>query len=201
MQVLIVVKASTMMSPSVNRHDDMSLDQLNKWLSLAANIGIIASIVFLAAQVSQNSQMMEVQALTTNAAAHVQSDLAMVGENPIGALTKVFGATERLSDEELGIVSAWFSANSWQFRNSFDLYELGVISEEGWQTELNLLSGYYGSPLGLAYWDATKPLYRRAYVQSVESVLTRSPDASTTWFQRLREGARAIEADRVSDGL
>ena len=98
------MKASTMMSPSVNRHDDMSLDQLNKWLSLAANIGIIASIVFLAAQVSQNSQMMEVQALTTNAAAHVQSDLAMVGENPIGALTKVF-ATERLSDEELGIVS------------------------------------------------------------------------------------------------
>ena len=190
-----------MTAPSVNRHDDMSLDQLNKWLSLAANIGIIASIVFLAAQVNQNSQMMEVQALTTNAAAHVQSDLAMVGDNPVGALMKAFTVHDQISDEELGIVSAWFSANSWQFRNSFDLYELGVISEEAWQTELNLLAGYYGSPLGLAYWDASKPFYRAAYVQSVESVLARGADTSTTWFKRLREGAQAIQADKAYDGL
>lgn len=37
----------------------MSLDSLNRWLTLLANIGVIAGIVFLAIEVRQNQLMLE----------------------------------------------------------------------------------------------------------------------------------------------
>ena len=39
----------------------MNLDSLNKWLTLLANIGVIAGIAFLAIEIGQNSQMMKAQ--------------------------------------------------------------------------------------------------------------------------------------------
>ena len=169
----------------------MKLDQLNQWLTLAANIGILASIVFLATQIRQNSQMMEVQALTTNTATHVQTDLAGLGDNPAPAFTKYFAGSVDLSDDELTIIGGWLSANSWQFRNSFKLYELGVISEEAWQAELNLIAGYLGTPVGLAYWNATKSFYRPGYVAAVESALAGRERSATNWIEPFREGSEA----------
>ena len=37
----------------------MKLDSLNKWLTLAANIGVIAGIAFLAIEVSQNTESLD----------------------------------------------------------------------------------------------------------------------------------------------
>ena len=163
-------------------------------VSSCTNIGILASIVFLATQIKQNSQMMEVQALTTNTATHVQTDLAGLGDNPVRAFTKYFAGSVDLTDDDLTIILGWLSANSWQFRNSFKLYELGIISEEAWQAELGIIAGYFGTPVGLAYWNATKGFYRPRYIQAVESALSEGQRAGTTWRERIREGIRAAAA-------
>lgn len=39
----------------------MHLDQLNKWMSLVANLGVIAGIVFLAVEIRQNSDELSAQ--------------------------------------------------------------------------------------------------------------------------------------------
>ena len=39
-------------------------DQLNRWLSLAANLGVIAGIVFLVVELRQNTDMMRAQSRT-----------------------------------------------------------------------------------------------------------------------------------------
>ena len=40
----------------------MNTDSVNKWLTLAANIGVIAGIIFLAIEVQQNNEALGVQA-------------------------------------------------------------------------------------------------------------------------------------------
>jgi len=42
----------------------MNLDSLNKWLMLAANIGVIAGIIFLAIEIQQNSLSTQAQTRT-----------------------------------------------------------------------------------------------------------------------------------------
>ena len=131
---------------------------------------------------------MELQALTMNTAAHIQLDLAGIGDNPVAAFLEYFSGSSDLSDEELMIVGTWLSANSWQFRNSYHLYELGIISEESWQSELNLIAGYYGTPIGLAFWNAGKPYYRAQYVEAVESAVHSRGRSATTWMESVRAG-------------
>ena len=40
----------------------MKLPDLNEWLTLGANIGVLAGIVFLGVELSQNNELMESQA-------------------------------------------------------------------------------------------------------------------------------------------
>ena len=40
----------------------MSLDSFSKWLTIIANIGVLAGILFLAIEISQNNQLMESEA-------------------------------------------------------------------------------------------------------------------------------------------
>ena len=39
----------------------MNTDQVNKWLTVGANIAVVAGIVFLALQLNQNSRMVQTQ--------------------------------------------------------------------------------------------------------------------------------------------
>ena len=40
----------------------MNVDKFNSWLTLLANVGVLAGIVFLALEIKQNTQMLERQA-------------------------------------------------------------------------------------------------------------------------------------------
>ena len=150
----------------------MILDNVNKWLTLAANIGILASIIFLATQIEQNNRMMHVQALTANAANHVQLDLAGLPEDPSEILFRYFDGETDFSGQDAITIATWLSANGFQFRNAYRLYELGILSEEDWQTELGLIVGYYGTPWGLTDWQSAKRFYDPAYIAVVEEALS-----------------------------
>jgi len=39
----------------------MNIDSINKWLMLAANLGVIAGIIFLAIEINQNSELLQAQ--------------------------------------------------------------------------------------------------------------------------------------------
>ena len=43
----------------------MNVDAANRWITLVANVGVIAGIVFLAFQIRQNNELLSVQASYT----------------------------------------------------------------------------------------------------------------------------------------
>jgi len=57
----------------------MNLDQLNRWLTLVANIGVIMGIVFLAIEINQNQTALEEQNMLTRLSAR-ESNTEMLGE-------------------------------------------------------------------------------------------------------------------------
>jgi hypothetical protein len=162
------------------------LDRLNQWLTLAANVGILVSILFLATQIEQNNQMMQVEALTTNTATHVQTDLVALGENPMQVFARYYAGATDFSDEELLIIGSWLSANAWQYRNSFRLYKLGIISEQDWESELRIMAGYLGTPMGVTYWSASKDFYDPEFVEAVGAALSERAAAGLSWSESLR---------------
>lgn len=45
----------------------MNMDKLNKWLMLAANLGVIARIILLAVELQQNNSLLETQIIFLDA--------------------------------------------------------------------------------------------------------------------------------------
>lgn len=41
----------------------MNLDSVNKWLTLTANVGVLAGIVFLAVEINQNTRAVEIESI------------------------------------------------------------------------------------------------------------------------------------------
>ena len=80
----------------------MNLDNLNKWLALAANIGVIAGIVFLAVEIDQFRDQMESQN-NFNYFTALSANLVSVSENPFlaGTIAKIFTEDALTPSEEV----------------------------------------------------------------------------------------------------
>ncbi len=137
----------------------MELEKLNRWLTLFANIGVLAGIIFLAFEISQNTQTMQAAAIreSTNIARdHLyflagDSDMARIerlGDEDISQLTP--DELQRYFYEERAF---WLGMQS-QYRQ----WELGILPDEEWGVWSRVIcsDSNFGSAGDQALWESTK---------------------------------------------
>jgi len=128
----------------------MNMDSLNKWLMLAANLGVITGIILLAVELRQNNDLLETQIKFLDAQARAarfqtrQSGPRLSIENPIiGDTRSKYRSGEELTREEFGrLMSALeFQIINWEYLWSeynaglLDLAELAVDArKESWNS-------------------------------------------------------------------
>ena len=130
----------------------MKLDNLNKWLMLAANFGVIAGIMFLAVEIQQNNELLEAEA-RINQLNTRNTTVNYIVENP--AMTEVMHKLEigeNLTPKEETLL-VWFLRdlfNRWEWQ--YQEYVSGFVQEESlntdaWDSWLNR------SPIIKKVWD------------------------------------------------
>jgi hypothetical protein len=112
-------------------------ENINKWLTVGANVAVVASIVFLALQLNQNSRMVQTQtrnAITEsildfqfNAEMSGLRDIALKGNNDPSSLTR----------EEAGKVLQLYVSNLRLWENIHYQYRNGVFDEDEFNAERN----------------------------------------------------------------
>ncbi len=119
----------------------MNLDNLNKWLMLAANLGVIGGIILLAVELQQNNELLQSQARAARHDART-GVMRMRVENPIvGETISRFQNGEELLPQEIANMMAFvnFMLTGWEYLWSeydaglLDISELGIESRrEAW---------------------------------------------------------------------
>ena len=100
----------------------MDSDRLNRWLALAANIGVLVGIVFLAVEIRQNTIAVQTAALQQHFEQHTGLVMARVNNAELRAVfLKATDGTEMLSAEEEAILGPYIIS---VIRNHFVAYEL-----------------------------------------------------------------------------
>jgi hypothetical protein len=112
-------------------------ENINKWLTIGANVAVVASIIFLALQLNQNSRMVQTQtrnAITEsilnfqfNAEMSGLRDIAVKGNNDPSSLTR----------EETGKVLQLYVSNLRLWENIHYQYRNGVFDEDEFNAERN----------------------------------------------------------------
>jgi len=159
----------------------MDLDRLNRWLSLAANIGVLAGIALLVVEVRQNNANLNAQARAiyhTNFAdvwgmAALEPGLAEV-------LSKEL-LREPLTRPEAIQLAAYFTKDL--LANQLSYLELPAEESAG---NLHYLRGSFDNfPLYRGVWEHRQDFFNPAFVEYVnQNIVDQLADKSTIWIPR-----------------
>jgi hypothetical protein len=136
---------------------------------LAGIAAIVASLIFVGLQLRQT----EVIARATLYQMRSDASRELVGitlENG-ELLGSIFQNEASLNPRELLQLRWWALAAFTHYENSHHLYQLGLLSEEQWQSDRRQLSGMVRNPQLRAAWDADKNTYRESYAVEMESII------------------------------
>jgi len=141
----------------------MDQDNLNKWLTLTANLAVVAGIIFLAFELKQNNELLEAEIRTirhnVRAADYL---LPLEHQNFANTLIKKHHG-EPLSEYESLILNRSIAVTLYNYQYVFTEFRLGRISESTlpisqWRTDFDgdVSSGLEYWPDLREYWETRK---------------------------------------------
>ena len=131
----------------------MNLNKVNQWLTLLANIGVLAGIVFLAIEIRQSGDAVTTQMQDSIADGFIALNMATINDPQVG-VTWVIGLNEpdRLSDAEAIRFSMLMRALFNQFIRVHGLYRTGLLEESDWALYAREAATIMSSPGGKLHW-------------------------------------------------
>ena len=138
------------MSPRLHKTAKIPMDKLNQWMTLAANVGVLIGIFFLAYEIRQNTDAVHAQTREAILAAG-QAELQAVRDDP-NLIDSIVREGPLTVDEQVKLYTWLVSALkvrefSWLQRES------GVIDEAQWKSELAITQAILRAPRVRSWWD------------------------------------------------
>ena len=148
----------------------MDLDRLNRWLSLTANLGVIAGLIFLAVEIQQNTSMMRFQTRST-ITGYIHALLEMERHPKIVSAYKKIATGETLSFEEHYILRNMANATFRSWENSFYQNQAGLFEAGEYQAEIEVGREMMKEEHMLNYWMSDQKNYSVPFQEHVNTVL------------------------------
>lgn len=154
----------------------MDIDRLNKWLTLLANVVVVAGVVFLAIEIRQNSAQLEQNTAAVGSDSFFQLNLAldsryrmMAQDSELAALVvKGYASPELLTELETSQFGAWIRADLNISESAWIAYSRGIIPENEFDGIRNTTCDRITSPGGQQIWRNISRVYAVGFVEEVQ---------------------------------
>jgi hypothetical protein len=150
----------------------MQTEILNRWLTLAANFGVLIGLILLVYEVRQNADLMRAQINQSRTDTALFQQYSMSDTDYIAPILAKVGRGEQLSDEEMLRYDARMRAFNRNQDNNLWQYNQGYLGEN---VPASIKGGVRavigGSELGMTTWDRQKYSYTEDYVAFVDEAI------------------------------
>lgn len=151
---------------------NVRLDRMNAWMTLLANLAVLAGIIILVIEISQNTAMLETQihqSRTEQAIAEAQS---LYNSEFVPALLVKVRDSEELTAEEYVRYRSLFRAFNRNWDNQLRQFNEGLLGGNIPRSlRQAVIDEFAGSGLARDEWRRTKDIYSDEYVEFVDGVL------------------------------
>lgn len=148
----------------------MELEKLNHWLTLLANLGVIAGIVFLAVELRQNNEMMRAQTRSQLAEEVTELFTANMNDQAYAEVLLRGNKGEELSEIEQYQYTRHRSAWLWYWNNVAYQYQIGLYDENEFTRQISVIRGDIDERPGMkAHWCDSRSTASSALVKAIES--------------------------------
>ena len=150
----------------------MNLDSINRWLTLAANIGVMAGIIFLAFELQQNTVATQLQAASNFQSSYTEIELSIYGNPEFAELLIKGREGEEVSGVDQLRLAVFYGGviRQWQF-NHFQ-YLSNALSDEIWQANQVFMTKIVRDDRGLLnHWRMNTREFSPAFNKMFESII------------------------------
>jgi hypothetical protein len=153
-------------------------DRISKWLSIGANLAVLASIVFLALEIRQNTEMTRAQITLGRSQNNIAlADMQANSDYLPGIIAKAASGDE-LAPSERYRFNAHLRALLRMYDNDLQQYNQGLLGENIPRTIPRLINNWIvGNPYGRRYWERNKTSFSDEFVTLADSVIAENADA------------------------
>jgi len=150
----------------------MNFDQLNRWLTLVANVGVIAGIVILAIEINQSTTATIAAANDSVISGHLELSLPIITDSQVA---RVFALglyqPESLSDEEAVQFAMWLRQFVNQQTRILELTRRGLFSSSYEGGDIVQLARILSTPGGQRYFEGNKDVMPQELLAELEPYL------------------------------
>jgi hypothetical protein len=150
----------------------MDTDRLNRWLTLAANLAVLAGLAALVVEIRTNTAAIQAASVqeSVNSSREYLLNIALDEELSRIRLAGA-GDYEGLSDLDAFRFHLQ-SRGNWLFhQNVWIQRELGVIDERAWETRMQIICSTLAEPGWRQEWEYNKPVLNPGFVRLAEGCL------------------------------
>jgi hypothetical protein len=151
----------------------MNADNVNKWLTLSANFGVVIGLILLIVEIGQNTEMMRAQINQSRTDTAMSDQQSLFNSDYIPAILVKRDSGEQLSEEEMTRYSAHFRSGMRNQDNNLWQYNQGFLGENTPRSIRNFARSVIGrTELSIATWDRQKNTYTDEYIAFVEEAIS-----------------------------
>jgi hypothetical protein len=145
------------------------LEALGNLGDFIGGLAVIATLLYLAVQVRQNTQMLRANALATGSEARLSFN-HLLGTNPAAARVYQLGLEDfsSLTEDEqrqfLHLIRAGFGS----YQHVFQQYEGGLVDEAVWHQDRRAAIGLLSLPHIQVWWKHRRSAFIEAFAQAID---------------------------------
>lgn len=153
------------------------LDRLPSWLSLAANLGVLAGLVLVILQMRQNAELARKAYINEGNVAMNQMWANMTGAHTIDVIAKSVASPGEMTHADFIAMDAYLYPSLNMIFRDYQLAQEGLYSEADWKASVDLyVQWYLANPFGMAWWEEVgKGFFPQEFVRHVDQRLASSP--------------------------
>ena len=165
----------------------MTLQDLGNIGEFVGAFGVIASLIYLALQIRQQSR--QISENTNSVLGGVEGEdargssdfLQSLAENPQLARVWRLGLSEpaKLTDDEGTQFVMLMGAAFYRLEGAFKQFKRGLLSEDSWEPYERLISRYLRAPAALAWWSRRDVVFAKSFIEYVDSRIPTSSRSGT----------------------
>jgi len=169
-------------------------ERAHSWLSLLANLAILAGIVLVILQLSQNTEHLRLQLRDQINSRMYENNRMLMGENPMQAIERSVLEPEEMTYSDFRIVDAFLinTVNEWEDR--YLMYQSGLAEVDEWRTRVDEdVEWFFGNRFAKNWWRTVgASIMEPELADYVTAAIEAIPETSTYEF---------FEAARIPAGM
>lgn len=169
------------------------MDRLNRWLTLGANFGVLAGIVFLAVEIRQNSELARMQMSDDRVTTWQQGELVVLGDSIASVWEKSVLDPASLSLAEVRMLDAYLAFQLTHASRILHLERDGLMEPGATKQYLQgSMPFFFDTEFAKAWWETEGRTWDPELVQIAEPIIAQvSKNESVIKLQKIRKEAAA----------